>query len=985
MKCINLSKSNHRNTGKFNPTSATTHHAFPLKVIAICLMASFAINSFALPVGGSVAAGSASISNSSSNVTINQSSQNAVINWQSFNIGQSESVNFAQPNSGSVALNRVVGADPSNILGSLSANGKVFLVNPNGILFGKGAQVNVGGLVASTLNITDTDFMSGNYIFAGSGNGTVLNQATINTNADGSYVALLGANVGNDGVIIAKLGTVMLAAGNAITLDVVGDGLLNVTVNQGAVNALVQNSGLIQADGGLVLLTAQSAGNLLLTVVNNSGVIQAQTIENHNGTIKMLGNMQSGNVNVSGTLDASAPNGGNGGFIETSAAHVQIAKNASITTVSATGLTGTWLIDPVDFTIAASGGDITGATLSNMLVTNSVIISTLAGTNTATNLYATTTGNGDIFVNDAVSWTATPLPTTLTLNASRDVNVNSAMTGTNGSIAMNAGRDININAPAAITTTDGGLSMKAANNVNVNNATITTTRGNVVLMAGLNGTGTGSVIFAVGNPTFTVTGPNASVKIYNPIGTTTDYSGYFTLGTAATLATLSQYSLVFAVGLQGATGATGLTGSIGPIGLTGATGATGLTGSIGPIGLTGATGASGTNGSNGIDGLTGLTGSIGPIGLTGATGASGTNGSNGTDGATGSIGLTGATGLTGSIGPIGLTGATGLTGSIGPTGLTGATGLTGSIGPTGLTGATGLTGSIGPTGLTGATGLTGSIGPTGLTGATGATGASGTNGSNGAAGGPIGPIGLTGATGATGLTGATGATGLTGATGATGLTGPIGPIGLSSAAVLYPVTSSVSTLKQDFQPLTKTLVASPPPMTAAAVDFELNWWLSKQVVAMTDQNYEHQSSKKSATGRYNTWHGSTQSKADIKSGNSPALKVLNTVIAAANQDPDFPKESIKEDPSFVHVTIVGNPMDGGKFAKLKIGMSMKQVEELIGAPDWSWQQFTGKETTPYYTGSERQLVQYTYKSEGMLTFSSSQEPLLIRMLVNRAG
>jgi hypothetical protein len=92
-----------------------------------------------------------------------------------------------------------------------------------------------------------------------------------------------------------------------------------------------------------------------------------------------------------------------------------------------------------------------------------------------------------------------------------------------------------------------------------------------------------------------------------------------------------------------------------------------------------------------------------------------------------------------------------------------------------------------------------------------------------------------------GLTGATGATGLTGATGATGLTGPIGPIGLSSAAVLYPVTSSVSTLKQDFQPLTKTLVASPPPMTAAAVDFELNWWLSKQVVAMTDQNYEHQS------------------------------------------------------------------------------------------------------------------------------------------------
>jgi hypothetical protein len=78
-------------------------------------------------------------------------------------------------------------------------------------------------------------------------------------------------------------------------------------------------------------------------------------------------------------------------------------------------------------------------------------------------------------------------------------------------------------------------------------------------------------------------------------------------------------------------------------------------------------------------------------------------------------------------------------------------------------------------------------------------------------------------------------------------------------------------------------------------------------------------------------------------------------------------------------------LDGGKFAKLKIGMTMKQVEELIGAPDWSWQQFTGEESTPYYTGTDRQLVQYTYKSEGMLTFSSSQEPMLIRMLVNRAG
>src|SRR5450830_264036 len=343
---------------------------FSLQVLAVSIIMAYGTNAYALPVGGVVAAGGASISSGAGSTTITQSTQNAAINWQSFNIGQTEAVRFVQPSISSVALNRVLGSDPSSILGTLSANGKVFLVNPNGILFGKGASVNVGGLVASTLNITDSDFMAGSYKFSGSGSGTVLNQGTIN--ADGGYVALLGANVGNDGIISAKLGTVALAAGNAVTLDVAGDGLLNVTVNQGAVNALVQNGGLIQADGGQVLLTAQAAGSLLQSAVNNTGVIQAQTLENHNGTIKLMGDMQSGTVNVGGRLDASAPNGGDGGFIETSAARVKVADSAIVTTQSAQGKTGTWLIDPQDFTIAAPsvGSDIAGTTLSAQLVSS---------------------------------------------------------------------------------------------------------------------------------------------------------------------------------------------------------------------------------------------------------------------------------------------------------------------------------------------------------------------------------------------------------------------------------------------------------------------------------------------------------------------------------------------------------------------------------------------------------------------------------------
>jgi len=459
---------------------------FALNGLALALMLAFAPNLYAAPSGGAVAAGSASIAASAGKTTINQASQNVAINWQSFSIGQKEAVQFVQPNSSSVALNRVLGSDPSNILGSLSANGKVFLVNPSGILFGQGAQVNVGGLVASTLNISDSDFMAGKYNFSGAGKGAVLNQGTIN--ADGGYVALLGANVSNEGVISARLGTVALAAGNAMTLDVAGDGLLNVTVTQGAVNALVHNGGLIQADGGQVLLTTQAAGNLLQSVINNTGVIQAQTIENRNGTIRLLGDMQSGTLNAGGILDASAPNGGNGGFIETSAAHVNIANDAKITTAASTGVTGRWLIDPIDFTIAELGGDIAGTTLSGLLVSNNITISTVVtGTNTATALFAAP-GQGNINVNSPIGvgaplWTATPNTTTLTLNAVQDVNINAAITATNGNLVACCGRDVNVR--AAITTTGGSVLLAAGRDVTLfTGSAMTTTNGNIELCAG---------------------------------------------------------------------------------------------------------------------------------------------------------------------------------------------------------------------------------------------------------------------------------------------------------------------------------------------------------------------------------------------------------------------------------------------------------------------------------------------------------------------
>ena len=301
-------------------TNAPGKASFAINTLSASLILVFSAAAHALPAGGVVAAGAAGIANSASATTITQSSASAVINWQSFGIGAGQTVKFIQPGSSSVALNRVLGSDPSSILGNLTANGKVFLLNPNGILFGSGASVNVGGLVASTLSISDANFMAGRYAFTDAGNGTVVNQGNINA-ADGGYVALMGKSVSNQGVISARMGTVALAAGNAITMDIGGDGLLNLSISQGAVNALIENGGMIRADGGRVLLTAQAAGNLLQTVVNNTGVIQAQTIGTNNGAIFLLGDMQTGTVSVGGTLDASGTGAGQTGGSVTATGH----------------------------------------------------------------------------------------------------------------------------------------------------------------------------------------------------------------------------------------------------------------------------------------------------------------------------------------------------------------------------------------------------------------------------------------------------------------------------------------------------------------------------------------------------------------------------------------------------------------------------------------------------------------------------------------
>src|SRR5690348_13447949 len=268
----------------------------------------------ALPTDGKVVAGQATIQHTTpTSLGIHQSTDKAILNWNSFSIAANEAVRFYQPSLYSIALNRVIGVDPSVILGQLQANGRIFLINPNGILFGAGAQINVGGLLASTLQIKDSDFMAGRYLFAQDplkGLSSVINKGEIRV-SDHGFVYLIAPGVANDGLILANLGSVVLGSAQKATIDLMGDGLINYTLSDKVASKVmgphgkpltsgVSNSGLIQADGGKVMLSARASGDVFESVINQSGVIRAQSLVNHAGVIRLEGGDPVQNTGVLG-------------------------------------------------------------------------------------------------------------------------------------------------------------------------------------------------------------------------------------------------------------------------------------------------------------------------------------------------------------------------------------------------------------------------------------------------------------------------------------------------------------------------------------------------------------------------------------------------------------------------------------------------------------------------------------------------------------
>lgn len=322
------------------------------------------------PDGGEVVAGQASISEDGAETTIRQMSDRAVINWRGFDIDVNELVRFIQPGRDSVALNRVLGSDPTTILGQLTANGRVFLVNPNGVIFGPSAKVDMAGLLATTFDIRDDDFLRGKYEFlqkAGIDPSFVVNQGEIKV-ADNGFCFLVAPGVKNEGLIIAQIGKVVLGAGDRLTLDLNGDGLVTYELSGKGVEAIqgpdgeplssvVENSGRILNPGGHVVLAGDVASAAMTSVVNNDGVIEARSLVNHGGVI-VLEAGEGGIASNRGGMDVSAAEAG------ARAGEVRIAGEFAghFGTISARGAEqapgGRVTIDSTTHTLAGSGSTI---------------------------------------------------------------------------------------------------------------------------------------------------------------------------------------------------------------------------------------------------------------------------------------------------------------------------------------------------------------------------------------------------------------------------------------------------------------------------------------------------------------------------------------------------------------------------------------------------------------------------------------------------
>lgn len=475
------------------------------KTLALLVMSALSLGASsvdAMPEGGVVRSGSGSVTQNGKEMTIRQDSGRLAMDWTNFSVGKDETVRFQQPGKDALALNRVTGNQQSVIDGSLLSNGHVLLVNPNGVVIGKNASIDVGGLVASTAQVKD-NFMkefgnsTGAFSLGGVSDGKIINEGTIK--AEGGLVALHAAKVENSGTISNTGGSAVLAAADTLTLTPDADGKLNFTVDGKAAEASALNEGAITADGGTIVMTADSASDVMSTVVNNSGTLQARTLrKNEKGQILLDGG-DKGQVEVSGTLDASGTEEGqsagnikvigektivhdgtnllargaiDGGKIETSGDVLNLGDNLNIDASGNRGSHGTWLLDPLEVVISAtkpSSADHDYSTIvgdTNGKTKNNVIYNDPPSGQNANNSYNSTTwidsnqvgnilSNGTDVMIQAISSSGAA---SITLESPIDITI-SKSASKNPTFTLEANRNITINQNITAESSGKGLNI----------------------------------------------------------------------------------------------------------------------------------------------------------------------------------------------------------------------------------------------------------------------------------------------------------------------------------------------------------------------------------------------------------------------------------------------------------------------------------------------------------------------------------------------
>ncbi len=578
---------------RFRNTLLATTALMPLGIVA----------AVANPLGSQVVGGAANVQGQgTSAVTVTQSTDKAIINWQSFNIGSGQTTQFVQPNASSVTLNRVTGnMGASAIDGTLTANGRVFLVNPDGILFGAGSKINTGSFLATTNDIRNGDFMAGRYQFniPGRPDASITNLGTI-TAQNGGFAALVAPGVRNTGTITANFGTVGLAAGNNFSLDFYGDRLITLGINDSIaakvidvatgkpLNALVQNDGKLKANGGRVELTAAAARQVVDSVINNTGVIEANSIGSKNGmvvlgaataaskpagapvqTVKLSGaiaaagkrkNTKGGTIVVSGeniqltsaAIDSSGQAGGGkvliGGDVGGGNGNAAIAANPKAAPESfAVRTAATVNVDAattINASAKASGDGGKVVVWSEQATTFYGTIKAQGGVQSGNGGFVETSGHQSLTFNGAVDTSAPrgksgtllldPQDALITTNAGPGVvtvsSIQAALQNgdvvvTTGSTGSDAG---NITVAASLNlATANALTLSAYQNIFVNAGITNTGTGALTLRADNTGMGVGTVIIPNGVAVTT----NGPISIFynpsvNPAGSIVNASSY---------------------------------------------------------------------------------------------------------------------------------------------------------------------------------------------------------------------------------------------------------------------------------------------------------------------------------------------------------------------------------------------------------------------------------------------------------------------------